>query len=304
VFLTLAAAVAGAVAGVLVTGMSLVAQLAHVALYGLRFDMRLSAVDHVAPLRAFLAPTLGGLALGLTELWRIKTSSRAAVDPVEANALRGGRMSLRDSLLVSAQTLISNGCGASVGLEAGYTQIGGGLASRLGQWLRLRRVDLRVMVGAGAAGAIAAAFGAPITGAFYAFELIVGTYSVANAAAIMAAAVAAWLTAQALGGSPYSFHALQVFPLRPSHYLALMLLGVLGAGLGVLVMQLTALSDRAFGATRVPPWLRPALGGLLLGGLACVTPQVRGMGRWPSTSASTCRSSSSRGSSPSSSWRP
>ena len=278
VFLALAAAVAGGVAGAVVTGMSLMSQLMHGVLFGIRFDVRLSAVDHVSPWRAILAPTLGGLALGLTELWRVRTWGRTAVDPVEANALRGGRMSLRDSLLVSAQTLLSNGCGASVGLEAGYTQIGAGLASRLGQTLRLRRVDLRVIVGAGAAGAIAAAFGAPITGAFYAFELIVGTYSVGNVAAIMAASVTAWLTAQALGGSPYSFHALQVFPLRPSHYLALMLLGVLGAGLGIAIMQLTALSDRLFGASRLPVWLRPAAGGLLLGGLACITPQVLGAG--------------------------
>lgn len=278
VFLTLMAAFAGAAAGAAVTLISLASQSAHVTLYGLRLDVRLSAVDHVEPWRAFVGPVLGGLVLGLTELWRVRTSGRVAVDPVEANALRGGQMSLRDSMLVTAQTLISNGCGASVGLEAGYTQIGGGMASRLGRALKLRRGDLRVMVGAGAAGAIAAAFGAPITGAFYAFELVVGVYSIANVAPIMAASVTAWLLAQALGGSPYSFHALQVFPLRPSHYLALMVLGVIGAGFGIAVMQLTALSDRAFNATRIPKWLQPAAGGLLLGGLACITPQVLGAG--------------------------
>jgi CIC family chloride channel protein len=278
VFLALTASVAGAIAGVLVTGMSFVAQFAHVVIYGIRFDTHLSAVDSISPTRAFAGPVAGGLLLGLTELWRVKTSNRMAVDPVEANALRGGRMSLRDSLFVSSQTLISNGCGASVGLEAGYSQIGAGLASRIGQTLRLRRTDLRVIVGAGAAGAIAAAFGAPITGAFYAFELIVGVYSVSNVAAIMAASVTAWLAAQAMGGSPYSFHTLQVFPLRPTHYLALMLLAVLGAGLGIAVMRLTALSDRAFAATRIPGWLKPAAGGVLLGGLACITPQVLGAG--------------------------
>ena len=89
-------------------------------------------------------------------------------------------MSLRDSLVVTAQILVSNGFGASVGLEAGYTQIASGLASRLGIAFRLRRADLRVSLGAGAAGAIAAAFGAPLTGTFYAFELIIGTYTAAE----------------------------------------------------------------------------------------------------------------------------
>lgn len=76
----------------------------------------------------------------------------------------GGRMSLRDSVLVAVQTLISNGFGASVGLEAGYTQAASGLASRLGLDFHLRRGDLRVLVGCGAAAAISAAFGAPLTG--------------------------------------------------------------------------------------------------------------------------------------------
>ncbi len=68
-----------------------------------------------------------------------------------------------------------------MGLEAGYTQIGAALASRLGRMFRVRRGDLRLLVGCGAAGAIAAAFNAPLTGAFYAFELVIGTYTLAHA---------------------------------------------------------------------------------------------------------------------------
>ena len=86
--------------------------------------------------------------------------------PLEANAIHGGRMSLGDSVYVAFQNVISNGGGASVGLEAGYTQIAGGLASRLGIAFELRRSDLRTLVGCGSAAAIAAAFGSPLTGAF------------------------------------------------------------------------------------------------------------------------------------------
>src|SRR5205085_7943458 len=83
----------------------------------------------------------------------------------------GGRLSLIDSVLVVVQNLISNGCGASVGMEAGYTQISAALASRLGVSFQMRRADLRTLVGCGSAAGIAAAFDAPLTGAFYAFEL-------------------------------------------------------------------------------------------------------------------------------------
>ena len=287
ILLVLVATGVGCGAGVLVILMSDLTQFAHVLFFGIPLDERLSATARIRPAAALLVPVCGGAILGLMELWRHWRKGRVAVDPVEANALRGGRMSLRDSIMVSVQTMISNGCGASVGLEAGYTQIGSGLASRLGILLNLRRNDLRIMVGCGAAGAIAAAFGAPLTGAFYAFELIVGVYSVANVASIMAASLAAVLTTQAMSGAPYSLHAASVAPLHPSHYLALIALGLIASGIGIGVMRLVAVFDHVFAWTRLPAWARPAVGGVMVGGLALLTPQVLAAGHgamrldWP-----------------------
>ncbi len=278
VLLVFIAALIGCAAGAAVTLMSQTAQLSHMFFFRIALDQHLSAVDHVTPWMALSAPVIGGLCIGLIELWRRHSNARVAVDPVEANALRGGRMSLRDSLVVSLQTLISNGCGASVGLEAGYTQIGSGLASRLGMMLRLRRNDLRIMVGCGAAGAIAAAFGAPLTGAFYAFELIIGVYSIANVASVTAAAVTAVLTATALGGAPYALNVAPVLAVKPLHYLPLMGIGLVAAAIGVGVMRATDLMDRGFKATPLPLWARPAVGGLMIGGLALITPQVLAAG--------------------------
>src|SRR5246500_3079097 len=149
------ALVIGVVAGAVVTLMSEIAQIAHVLIFGIPIDVRLSANAYVNPIVAFAAPALGGLSLGIMEWWRRRLKITNAVDPIEANALRGGRLSARDSMVVSGQTLISNGCGASVGLEAGYTQIGSRAGTPLGQFLNLRRNDLRLMVGCGAAAAIA-----------------------------------------------------------------------------------------------------------------------------------------------------
>jgi CIC family chloride channel protein len=67
-----------------------------------------------------------------------------------------------------------------VGLEAGYTQLASGIAASLGRAFHLRRADQRIMVGCGAAAAIAGAFGAPLAGAFYAFELVIGGYTPAS----------------------------------------------------------------------------------------------------------------------------
>jgi chloride channel protein, CIC family len=272
------ALVVGVVAGAIVTLMSEIAQIAHVLIYGIRIDLRLSANAYVNPAIAMIAPATGGLLLGVMEWLRRRWKIANAVDPIEANALRGGRLSLRDSMVVSGQTLVSNGCGASVGLEAGYTQIGSGAASLLGQVLNLRRNDLRLIVGCGAAGAIAAAFGAPITGAFYACELIVGVYSVGSAAPILAASLSAALTAQYLGGAPYSLEVPHVNSIGLEQYLALIVLALIAASIGIAVMRSSVWFERVFAHPRLPVWIRPVIGGLCVGGLAIVTPQVLAAG--------------------------
>ncbi|WP_407176088.1 chloride channel protein [Bradyrhizobium sp. STM 3562] len=272
------ALVVGVVAGAIVTLMSEIAQIAHVLIYGIPIDVRLSANAWVNPATAMIAPAIGGLSLGIMEWLRRRWKIANAVDPIEANALRGGRLSLRDSMVVSGQTLVSNGCGASVGLEAGYTQIGSGAASLLGQVLNLRRNDLRLIVGCGAAGAIAAAFGAPITGAFYACELIVGVYSVGSAAPILAASLSAALTAQYLGGAPYSLEVPHVNSVGLEQYLALIALALISAAIGIAVMRSSVWFERIFAHPKLPVWIRPVIGGLCVGGLAIVTPQVLAAG--------------------------
>jgi CIC family chloride channel protein len=272
------AIVVGALAGACVTAMTRIAELAHVLIYGIAFDERLSARAEVSPLTAFAALGLGGLAMGLFEQWRRGRGEPAIVDPIEANALRGGRLSLRDGFLVAAQTLISNGSGASLGLEAGYAQIGSAIGSRTGVTIDLRRQDLRTLVGCGAAGAMAAAFGAPLTGAFYAFELIIGVYSLANAAPVLAAAVAGTLTVRALGGAPYFVSAPVVGALTVANHLMLVALGLISAAVGVAAMRAAGWVERGFQASPLPPWARPVFGGCVVAALAMITPQVLGAG--------------------------
>jgi chloride channel protein, CIC family len=224
--------------------------------FGIPIDVRLSANSYVNPAVALIAPASGGLLLGIMEWLRRRWKIANAVDPIEANALRGGRLSLRDSVVVSGQTLISNGCGASVGLEAGYTQIGSGLASLVGQFLNLRRNDLRLVVGCGAAAAIAAAFGAPITGAFYACELIVGVYSVSSAAPILAASLSGALTAEYLGGSPYSLEVPHVNSVALGQYPVLIVLALVAALIGIAVMRSSVPFERVFAHRRLPIWIQ------------------------------------------------
>jgi CIC family chloride channel protein len=276
--LVLLCAIVGIIAGMFVTGLSLAAQVLHSVLFGFDLDTRLSGVvELVSPLNA-LIPTVGGLVLAAFTVVVFRWRRRVAVDPIEANALHGGRMSTIDSAIVAAQSLISNGFGASVGLEAGYTQVAAALASRLGVGFRLRRNDMRVLVGAGAAAAIAAAFDAPITGAFYGFELIIGTYAVSTVAPVMTATLAATLVARSLGAASFPIELATKTPVLTGDYLFFIILGLLCGLIGIVIMRAVTLVEGAFRATRVPVLLRPAVGGLLVGGLALITPQVLSAG--------------------------
>ena len=178
----------GAIAGLAVAAMGELVSLMHVVFFGLDPGERLSGQFMLNPLYAFLSPCLGGLLFGLVSAY-IARRRGTEVDPIEANALHGGRMSMRGSLIVATQTVWSSGIGASVGLEAGYTQLASGIASKIGQAFRMRRSDMRILVGCGAAAAIAGAFGAPLGGAFYGFELIIGSYSIASLAPVGMAAL-------------------------------------------------------------------------------------------------------------------
>ena len=141
VWLALLAAGVGVCAGLGVALINETSFLMHQHLFKLAPGMELSEAPRLVPLRAFAVPTLGGLLFGIA-LWILaRFRPRPLVDPIEANALYGGRMSLIDSLIVVAQTAWSNGVGASVGMEAGYAQLGAGVASGA-MLVGVRRVGL------------------------------------------------------------------------------------------------------------------------------------------------------------------
>ncbi|MBZ9670556.1 chloride channel protein [Mesorhizobium sp. ES1-3] len=268
----------GVMAGILVTSMSQIVQDLHGLMFGVQPGGRLSGMFSLANPMQALIPAIGGILLGISVIWLRLRKFRTPVDPIEANALYGGRMSLTDTFIIVVQTMISSGFGASVGLEAGYTQVGSGVASRMARAFRLRRNDVRILVGCGAAGAISAAFDAPLTGAFYGFELVIGIYSVANVAPVMTAAVSASLTAEVFGGVPFPLELSGLPQLTASQYVPFLLLGLLGGAASIAIMQLVTLIERGFNRLSIDASLRPVIGGVLVGLLGLITPQVLSSG--------------------------
>jgi chloride channel protein, CIC family len=272
------AAVAGAIAGLVVAAMGASVDLLHQVLFRLEPGVRLSGLLRLAPVVAISVPLAGGIVFGIAREWIVRWRPEREIDPIEANALHGGRMSLLGSVIVAVETVWSSGVGASVGIEAGYTQLAGGVASRIGMAFRLRRADLRILVGCGAAGGIAGAFGAPLAGAFYAFELIIGGYSPNSLAPVAVAALLGYLVAHALGPGEVGLVAPDPMTIAAHDLVIAALIGLLCAAAGIFMMRGVALCEALFVRIGMRLALRTAIGGFLVGLLAIVAPQVMSSG--------------------------
>jgi CIC family chloride channel protein len=265
----------GLAAGLLMIGQRALAHGIQALIYGFS-GASLSAAPSIDRARLIALPIFG-LVLSLGSRAAIRRW-RTPVDVVEANALHGGAIPLRDSLIVCAQTIVSNGAGASVGLEAAYAQAGGGLASVLGRSLRLRRADMRILVGAGAGAAIGAAFSAPLTGAFYAFEIVIGAYTPAAIAPVAAACLSAVLLVRVAGIPAYVVALPGARAITTVDYLLYAGLGLLCAFIAIAIMRGVTFFESHVRRSIVPETWRPAIGGLLLIPLAMITPQALSAG--------------------------
>jgi CIC family chloride channel protein len=271
-------ALIGVAVGVMTDGLHQFVNFAHKLAFELPKHTLLSAGNGTNHVRLLFVPALGGLTLGVGAWLVRRYRSADIVDPVEANAMFGGRMSFRDSVRLTLMTIVSNAAGASLGMEAGYSQFGSAVFSRLGQHCRLRREDLRIFVTAGAGAAIAAAFNAPLSGAFYGYELILGSYTPRALAPVAVATVSATLASRAISRPENLFAVPGATILDMRSYLLFGAMGVLAAAVGIAAMLAVTWSERGLRFARVPDRMRPFVGGAILSFVALAFPQVLGSG--------------------------
>lgn len=275
--LVLAATLVGGATGVCASLMICASENLHRVLFGLAASGRLSAMTALPAWRTLLVLMSGAIAVGAT-IWLWSKRAHEIVDPIEANALHGGRMSLTDSVFVAIQAVLSSGFGLSLGIEGGFTQLAGAVGSKVGRFLNRRRIDVRMLVGAGAAGGIAGAFDAPLAGAAYGFELVLGSYTVATLAPVVAAAIAGAFAARTLVGHTYRIP-LEAWRLgTDGHFWDAMLLGVACGLIAIVLMRGVTTTERLCRASGVDAALRPLAGSLLVGILALLVPHVLGPG--------------------------
>lgn len=266
----------GVVVGVVVYILRETIYTLHDFAFGLEPGSFLSEQTYIDPIRLVIVPIGMSLFFGFSAWWIRKRRAAEITDPVEANALFGGRMSMFDSFRLTVATMESNAAGGSLGMEAGYTQAGSAIFSAVAQYFRLRRDEARIYVTAGAAAAIAAAFNAPLAGAFYGFELVLGNYAPRALAPVGIAALAATLTIQILGTDAPLFAVTQSFTITPLLYFLFALVGIAAAGFSILTMRAVTWTEQSL--RWLPIWIRPGVGGVALSVLAFGSPQVLGSG--------------------------
>jgi CIC family chloride channel protein len=236
-------------------------------------------VDAMPVWRVLLVPVLGGLIVGPLVYFVLPGSRGHGVPEVMiAAAMHGGKLDLKDGMGKMLICALSIACGGSVGREGPVINLGATLASWVGQRLHMPPTYLRTMLGCGAAAGIAASFNAPIAGVIFSLEVILRDYALATFSPIVLSSVVATVVARLyLGDFPafivphYTLSSVWEFP-------AYVVLGLLCGIAGILFMRILSWLEDWFAALPVPPYLRPVVGGAMIGLIAVFYPQIMGVG--------------------------
>ncbi|GAB2982615.1 transport integral membrane protein [Amycolatopsis acidiphila] len=234
----------------------------------------------LGPWFLLIVPVLAGLIYGpLVHKFAPEARGHGVPEVMYAVAERGGRIPAQVTVVKALASALTIGSGGSVGREGPIVQIGSALGSTFGRWFTLPEGRLRVLVACGAAGGIAATFNAPMAGPFFAMELILRNFAVESFGAVVLSSVTASVVGRAVFGD-VAFLTLPPFTLRnPVEYLLFIVLGVVVGACGVLFTKvLYWIEDACDWLWRGPEWLRPAVGGIILGGLLLLLPEMYGVG--------------------------
>ncbi len=226
-----------------------------------------------------LLPAIGGLIVGVV-MYRFVGEERhhGVAGIIEAVALAGGRLRYRRIPIKTVAASISIGAGASVGPEDPSVQIGANLGSFLGQVLRQSDDRTRTLVAAGAAGAIAAAFNAPIAGIFFALELIIGELGGGLFGSITLAAVISAVFTRAVSGVEPAFHVPAYEFSSPLELPFYFILGLLAGIIAALYIRAIYKAQDIFHGLKAPRWIKPAIAGAIVGTVGIFLPQIFGVG--------------------------
>jgi CIC family chloride channel protein len=244
-----------------------------------RLGMRLYPVGSAA-WRRVLIPVAGSLAMGVL-LYRYFPNARGSGVPQTKAALfaRDGFISLRTVLgkfFCTATTLAS---GIPLGREGPSVQVGAGIGSVLGRWLGLRPEKVKALIPVGAAAAIAAAFNTPMAAVLFSLEEVMGDMHAPILGSVVLASATSWAVLRLLLGNNPLFQVPQYTLVHPLELAIYALLGIAGGFLSVAFTKLLLGMRKYFlHLPRNTRWWHPVAGGVTVGLMGWLVPQVLGVG--------------------------
>lgn len=235
--------------------------------------------EGLGPWARVLIPTVGGVVAGLILHLGLRVIGRpAASNLIEVVVAGNGRLPMRSALVKSLSSLVSITTGASIGREGLVTQLTATIASKWGQGQKWQPYRLRLLIACGAGAGISAAYNAPLAGAVFAAQIVLGNFSMALFAPIVLASVVATVVGRSYMGV-VTWYEVPTFDFTQLSQLPwFLLLGIACGALGAAFLKLLRQAERLFTRLPVPLPARLGLAGLIVGLLALWVPQVWGNG--------------------------
>ncbi len=240
-----------------------------------------------------IVPILGGLAVGqILHHFTPDARVRSVSDVIEGAAMHEGRVETREGIASVAASLITLGAGGSSGREGPVVHMAGVIATWVSNRINANGITGRDLLGCAVAAAVSASFNAPIAGALFALEVVLRHFAVHAFAPIVIASVAGTVISRLEFGDITEFtlpvaSVLEFYVELP----AFLILGLLCGGVAAALMYAIFMAEEVAAHVQericVPRWLRPAVAGAMLGGLAIWFPHIIGVGYETTSSALT-----------------
>ena len=238
-----------------------------------------SIVDNEWRLLIIFIPALGGLITGLIiHLFASEAKGHGIPEVMEAVLTKKGLIRPRVVFAKAFASAVTIASGGSAGREGPIVQIGSAVGSFLAYKLKLPPWMIKIMVGCGAAGALAATFNAPIAGVIFALELIVPEFKTRSFIPLAISSVFATVISRVFLEDVVAFPVPAYTLNHPAELGLYILLGILAGVMAVLFIKTLYHFEDVFDGLNMPPYLKPVLGGLMVGSIGLFFPQVLGLG--------------------------
>ena len=227
-----------------------------------------------------IIPVIGGILVGpIISFLAPEAKGHGVPEVMQAILLKGGIIRPRVAFIKAIASAISIGTGGSVGREGPIVQIGSSLGSTVGQFFRVPTKRLKTLVGCGAAAGIAAAFNAPIAGALFAVEIILMDFAVAQFSPIVISSVMATVISHTFEGNLIAFLVPKYELASPYELIFYFILGGIAGFVSFAFIKSLYFAEDVFdNKTNLPEYIKPAIGGIIIGLVALLYPEIMGVG--------------------------